>query len=56
MRVKQTGSVSVEWIVVCGLFSIVLFYPFIDGKSAATIMFETLQTVLDNSAAIVSLP
>jgi len=56
MKIKQFGSVSVEWLVVCSLFSIVLFYPFIDGKSVALMMFEAVQTALDNSAAIVSLP
>lgn len=56
MRIKQTGSVSAEWVVVCSLFALALFYPFIDGKSAALLMFEAVQTALDNTSGIVSLP
>lgn len=53
---KQLGSISAEWVVICGLLVAVLFTPTIDGKSAAQHMFEAVQTALDNTAAIVSLP
>ena len=56
MNNKQIGSVSTEWLVICALFSIVLFLPVTGDKSAATVMFEAVQTALDNSASIVSLP
>jgi len=56
MMRKQRGSISAEWVVICGLFVVVLFTPTIDGKSAAQHMFEAVQTALDNSAAVVSLP
>jgi len=52
----QTGSVSAEWVVVCGILVVALFAPFINGESAAQIMFAAVQTALDNSAAIVSMP
>lgn len=56
MKIKQNGSISTEWLVVCGLFSMVLFMPIIDDESAATKIFKAVQTALDNSSAVVSLP
>lgn len=56
MRRKQIGSMSAEWVVVIVFFSIMLFMPLMGGKSAASMIFEAVQTALDNSAAIVSFP
>lgn len=56
INTRQKGSVSAEWVVVCVFFAIVLFLPFIDGQSPAAYIFESVQTALDNSATVVSLP
>jgi len=56
MKQKQRGSVSAEWVVVCGILVAALFAPLLDGESAAQVMFAAVQTALDNSAAIVSMP
>jgi len=53
---KQLGSISAEWVAICGLLIAVLFTPMINGESAAQIMFAAVQTALDNTAAIVSMP
>lgn len=56
MKNKQRGSAITEWTLITVFFSIVLFTPYIENKSPATLLFEAIDTALNNSATIVSVP